>query len=103
MATKWYDAPVYAILEFLPHTKRDGTTAEDALTHPYFAKPGSACLRVDMRSNGDSERGHGGRVYARGTGRLCHHFLDSGRAIVHRKCWHDMDKLGWVYCHASYS
>ena len=29
--------PVPAILEFLPYRKRDGTTARDALTHPYFA------------------------------------------------------------------
>jgi putative CocE/NonD family hydrolase len=48
-------APVPAILEFLPYRKRDGTTARDALTHPYFAKRGYACIRVDMRGNGDSE------------------------------------------------
>lgn len=47
--------PVPAILEFLPYRKRDGTTARDALTHPYFAKRGYACFRVDMRGNGDSE------------------------------------------------
>jgi putative CocE/NonD family hydrolase len=46
--------PVPAILEFLPYRKRDGTTARDALTHPYFAKRGYACIRVDMRGNGDS-------------------------------------------------
>lgn len=49
------DNPVPAILEFLPYRKRDGTTARDALTHPYFAGHGYACLRVDMRGNGDSE------------------------------------------------
>ena len=49
-----HNAPVPAILEFLPYRKRDGTTARDALTHPYFAKRGYACLRVDMRGNGDS-------------------------------------------------
>ena len=49
------DAPVPAILEFLPYRKRDGTTARDCLTHPYFAKRGYACIRVDMRGNGDSE------------------------------------------------
>ena len=42
-------APVPAILEFLPYRKRDGTTARDCLTHPYFAKRGYACIRVDMR------------------------------------------------------
>jgi putative CocE/NonD family hydrolase len=47
--------PVPAILEFLPYRKRDGTTARDSLTHPYFAKRGYACIRVDMRGNGDSQ------------------------------------------------
>ena len=47
--------PVPAIFEYLPYRKRDGTTARDALTHPYFAGHGYACLRVDMRGNGDSE------------------------------------------------
>lgn len=49
------DDPVPAILEYLPYRKRDGTCARDALTHPYFAKRGYACLRVDMRGNGDSQ------------------------------------------------
>ena len=49
------DSPVPAILEFLPYRKRDGTTARDCLTHPYFAKNGYACIRVDMRGNGDSQ------------------------------------------------
>ncbi len=49
------DDPVPAILEYLPYRKRDGTTARDALTHPYFARRGYACIRVDMRGNGDSE------------------------------------------------
>ena len=47
--------PVPAILEYLPYRKRDGTCARDALTHPYFASFGYACLRVDIRGNGDSE------------------------------------------------
>ena len=46
--------PVPVILEFLPYRKRDGTTARDVLTHPYFAQRGYACARVDMRGNGDS-------------------------------------------------
>ena len=46
--------PVPAILEYLPYRKRDGTTARDALTHPWFAERGYACVRVDMRGNGDS-------------------------------------------------
>ncbi|MEN8874652.1 MAG: CocE/NonD family hydrolase, partial [Pacificibacter sp.] len=45
---------VPVILEFLPYRKRDGTTARDALTHPYFAQRDYACARVDMRGNGDS-------------------------------------------------
>ncbi|TMV07809.1 CocE/NonD family hydrolase [Ruegeria sediminis] len=49
------DDPVPAILEYLPYRKRDGTAARDALTHPWFAKRGYACIRVDMRGNGDSE------------------------------------------------
>ena len=47
--------PVPAILEYLPYRKRDGTVARDALTHPWFARRGYACLRVDMRGNGDSD------------------------------------------------
>jgi len=47
--------PVPAILELLPYRKRDGTTGRDELTHPYFASHGYACLRVDMRGNGDSQ------------------------------------------------
>lgn len=47
--------PVPVVLEYLPYRKRDGTTARDALTHPWFAKRGYASVRVDMRGNGDSE------------------------------------------------
>ena len=47
--------PVPAILEHLPYRKRDGTTARDELTHPWLAGHGYACIRVDMRGNGDSE------------------------------------------------
>lgn len=47
--------PVPVILEHLPYRKRDGTTARDCLTHPYFAGHGYASIRVDMRGNGDSE------------------------------------------------
>jgi putative CocE/NonD family hydrolase len=47
--------PVPAILEYLPYRKRDGTHVRDALTHPYVAGHGYACIRVDMRGNGDSE------------------------------------------------
>ena len=47
--------PVPAILEYLPYRKRDGTSQRDALTHPYVAGHGYACLRVDMRGNGESD------------------------------------------------
>jgi uncharacterized protein len=48
-------APVPAILEYLPYRKRDGTSQRDALTHPYVAGHGYACVRVDMRGNGESD------------------------------------------------
>lgn len=44
-----------AILEYLPYRKRDGTAVRDALTHPWFAGHGYACIRVDIRGNGESE------------------------------------------------
>ena len=47
--------PVPAILEHLPYRKRDGTCQHDSYSHPYFAGHGYACIRVDMRGNGDSE------------------------------------------------
>ncbi|MFT7593054.1 MAG: putative CocE/NonD family hydrolase [Paracoccaceae bacterium] len=49
------DDPVPVILEYLPYRKRDGTVARDALTHPYFARRGYACVRLDIRGNGDSQ------------------------------------------------
>ncbi|MDH2297099.1 CocE/NonD family hydrolase [Cobetia sp. 29-18-1] len=48
-------APVPAILEYLPYRKSDGTAPRDALTHPYFAGHGYASVRVDMRGNGESD------------------------------------------------
>ncbi|MFT4960202.1 MAG: putative CocE/NonD family hydrolase, partial [Paracoccaceae bacterium] len=47
--------PVPVILEYLPYRKRDGTCGRDALTHPWFARRGYACVRVDIRGNGDSQ------------------------------------------------
>ncbi len=49
------DHPVPAILEYLPYRKRDGTATRDALTNPYIAGHGYACVRVDMRGNGESD------------------------------------------------
>ena len=48
-------SPVPAILEYLPYRRREGTAERDALTHPYVAGHGYACVRVDMRGSGDSE------------------------------------------------
>ena len=49
------DHPVPVILEHLPYRKRDGTIVRDEFTHPWMAGHGYACIRVDMRGNGDSE------------------------------------------------
>ncbi|MFN0116583.1 MAG: CocE/NonD family hydrolase [Paracoccaceae bacterium] len=46
--------PVPAVLEYIPYRKRDGTLLRDELMHPYLAGHGYACVRVDMRGNGDS-------------------------------------------------
>ena len=55
MPTDAASQPVPAILEYLPYRKRDGTHERDALTHPYLAGHGYACVRVDMRGNGESD------------------------------------------------
>jgi uncharacterized protein len=47
--------PVPAVLEYIPYRKRDGTLPRDERMHPYVAGHGYACVRVDMRGNGDSE------------------------------------------------
>lgn len=47
--------PIPVILEHLPYRKRDGTIYRDELTHPYLAGHGYACIRTDMRGNGESE------------------------------------------------
>ena len=47
--------PVPALLEFLPYRKTDGTHGRDAVTHPYLAGHGYACVRVDLRGTGDSQ------------------------------------------------
>lgn len=49
------NAPVPAVLEYIPYRKRDGTTPRDEVMHPYVAGHGYACVRVDMRGNGDSD------------------------------------------------
>jgi uncharacterized protein len=47
--------PVPAVLEYIPYRKRDGTVPRDEMMHPYVAGHGYACVRVDMRGNGDSD------------------------------------------------
>ncbi|MEJ2603839.1 MAG: CocE/NonD family hydrolase [Gammaproteobacteria bacterium] len=46
---------VPAILEYIPYRKRFGTAARDAITHPYLAGHGYACVRADLRGSGESE------------------------------------------------
>ena len=48
-------APVPALLEYIPYRKTDMVRARDERNHPFFAEHGYACLRVDMRGSGDSE------------------------------------------------
>ena len=48
-------APVPAILEYIPYRKRFGTAVRDAMTHPYLAGHGYACIRLDIRGSGESE------------------------------------------------
>jgi uncharacterized protein len=48
-------APVPAILEYLPYRKNDGTAIRDQIHHQYFAGHGYASIRVDMRGSGDSD------------------------------------------------
>ena len=44
-----------AVLEYIPYRKRDGTLPRDEMMHAYVAGHGYACVRVDMRGNGDSD------------------------------------------------
>lgn len=46
--------PMPALLEYIPYRKRDLTRARDAITHPYLAGHGYACVRVDIRGSGES-------------------------------------------------
>ena len=47
--------PVPAVLEYLPYRVSDGTAVRDALTQPYIAGHGYACVRVDLRGSGNSD------------------------------------------------
>jgi uncharacterized protein len=46
---------VPAILEYIPYRKRDSTAPRDQTMHPKVAAHGYACVRVDIRGNGDSQ------------------------------------------------
>ena len=48
-------APVPAILEYIPYRKRDFMRARDEPIHRYFAQEGYAAVRVDLRGSGDSD------------------------------------------------
>ncbi|MCZ4282138.1 CocE/NonD family hydrolase [Kiloniella laminariae] len=59
-ARMWYPAdylttPVPAILEYIPYRKRDGSRLRDEGMYSYMASHGYACIRVDIRGNGDSD------------------------------------------------
>lgn len=47
-------APVPAILEYLPCRKNDFTIARDASMQPYLAGQGYSMIRLDLRGAGDS-------------------------------------------------
>ena len=49
------DAPVPAILEYIPYRKNDLTAGRDVGMHPYVAGHGYAVVRLDLRGAGDSE------------------------------------------------
>ncbi len=49
------EAPVPAILEYIPYRKRDGTRAWDDPRHRYWAGHGYAAIRLDIRGTGESE------------------------------------------------
>lgn len=49
------DAPVPAIVEYIPYRKRWGTRHRDEPMHRYFAGHGYACIRIDLRGSGESE------------------------------------------------
>ncbi|MBB3189867.1 CocE/NonD family hydrolase [Halomonas cerina] len=49
------EAPVPAILEYIPYRKRDFRSGRDSQVHGFFARHGYACVRVDLRGSGDSD------------------------------------------------
>ncbi|MDZ7641546.1 MAG: CocE/NonD family hydrolase [Desulfurivibrio sp.] len=49
-----HQAPVPAVLEYIPYRKRDHKALRDAEIHGFFAASGYAGVRVDLRGSGDS-------------------------------------------------
>lgn len=47
--------PVPAIIEYIPYRKRDQTSPRDESMHPQMAAHGYACIRIDIRGNGESD------------------------------------------------
>jgi putative CocE/NonD family hydrolase len=47
--------PVPAVLEFIPYRKTDGTRGRDEPMHGWFARHGTAAIRVDQRGSGESD------------------------------------------------
>lgn len=68
------EQPVPAILEYIPYRKRDLVRLRDERNHPFLARHGYVCLRVDMRGSGDSE-GHMPDMYDQ-------HELDDARHVI---------------------
>ena len=55
LSQKKEQGPTPAIVEYIPYRKRDMVRLRDERNHPFFARHGYACIRVDMRGSGDSE------------------------------------------------
>ncbi|MGO1118555.1 CocE/NonD family hydrolase [Rhodovibrionaceae bacterium A322] len=49
------ETPVPGILEYLPYRRSESTRSRDDRTQAYLSGHGYACLRVDIRGNGDSD------------------------------------------------
>ncbi len=47
--------PVPCVLEYIPYRKSDGTRGRDEPMHGWFARHGTAAIRVDQRGSGESD------------------------------------------------
>ncbi|MFF5445901.1 CocE/NonD family hydrolase [Streptomyces sp. NPDC012888] len=59
------EAPVPALLEYLPHRLTDRTAPRDRQRHPWYAGHGYASVRVDVRGHGNSGGAPGDEYSAR--------------------------------------